>query len=55
MQLDVVFADASAGAGALHFMNVDADFAGKTANMRSRRNRFAMFGARNFAQLQSAC
>ena len=50
--LHVVFADASAGAGAFHFVNVDADFARQAPDMRRGRNRLAMLGARNFAQLR---
>ena len=50
--LDVVFADAAAGAGAFHFVNVDADFAGEASHVRRGGNGLAMFGACNFAQLR---
>ena len=51
MQFDIVFADASGGTRTFHIVNVHADFAGKTSNMRRRRNGFAMLGACNFAEL----
>src|SRR5271165_32629 len=51
VSLDVVFADASARACAFHFVNVNADFAGKSSHVGRGRNRLAIFGARNFAQL----
>ena len=50
--LDVVFTDASAGTGAFHVVDVDAEFARQSPNMRSRGNRFAMFRAGNLAQLR---
>ena len=51
MQLDVVFADAPGGTGTFDLVNVHADFARETANMRSRGNGLAMLGASHFAEL----
>ena len=39
------------GAAAFHFVNVNADFARQAPHVRRGRNRLAMFGAGNFAQL----
>ena len=49
---NVVVADESARTGALDFINVDAELAGKTPHMRRGRNGLAVFGAGNFAQLR---
>jgi len=51
VQLDVVIADASARAAALNGVDVHSDFARQTSYTRRSRNRIAMFGARNLAEL----
>ena len=51
VSLDIVFADASAGAGAFHVVDVHADFARQAPDVRRGGNRCAMLRARHFAQL----
>src|ERR1700722_4926070 len=49
---NVVVADEPAGAGAFDVVDVDAEFAGEPADMRSGGNGRTMFRAGNFSQLQ---
>src|SRR5712671_5547064 len=51
VEFDIVFADASAGTGALDFVDVNTDFAGQTARVRRGGNRSAVLGSSHFAQL----